>query len=88
MLVAKGHPEVVVLVQENLLNPGFPDAARLVPGKRAGAGRGRGARSHMAQGGDTGQVGAVLGSASDAARLFQFDLIPTTLYPFIGWEEV
>lgn len=39
-------------------------------------------------GGDMGQVGAALGSASDGARLFQFDLIPTALYPFIGWEGV
>lgn len=35
MFVAQGDPQVIVLVQENLLNPGFPDATRLVPGKRA-----------------------------------------------------
>lgn len=37
VFVAQGDPQVVVLVQENLLNPGFPDAARLIPGKRAGS---------------------------------------------------
>lgn len=48
-----------------------------------------GARGHTwLRGGDMGQVGAALGSASGGARLFQFDLIPTALYPFIGWEGV
>lgn len=36
VFVAQGDPQVVVLVQENLLDPGLADAARLVPGMRGG----------------------------------------------------
>lgn len=37
VFVAQSDPQVIILIQENLLNPGFPDTARLVPGKRAGS---------------------------------------------------
>lgn len=37
VFVAQGDPQVVVLVQENLLDPGLPDATCLIPGKRAGS---------------------------------------------------
>lgn len=36
VFVAQGDPQVIVLVQENLLDPGLADAARLVPGMRGG----------------------------------------------------
>lgn len=37
VFVAQGDPQIVILVQENLLNPGFPNATCLVPGKRTGS---------------------------------------------------
>ena len=36
VLVAQRYPEVVVLVQEHLLHPRLPNAARLVPGQETG----------------------------------------------------
>lgn len=37
VLMAQGDPQVVILVQENLLDPGFPNATGLIPGKRTGS---------------------------------------------------
>jgi len=80
VFVAQGDPQVVVLVQENLLDPGFPNATRLIPGKRAGSitvGMGLGGTQSprclgsREVGGHGGDMGALLGSASSGVKLFQ-----------------
>lgn len=40
VFVAQGDPQVVILIQENFLDPGLTNATRLIPGMRGGMSQG------------------------------------------------